>query len=58
MSFGEIKDDDDDDDYDDDALFVQEDAQAFCRENVGHISTTDSIPSRNMELEKTVIRLR
>jgi len=36
-SFAEISDDDDDDD-DDDNVFVEEDAQAFGRENVGTIA--------------------
>jgi len=42
-SFAEISDDDDDDD-DDDNVFVEEDAQAFGRENVGPIASPYIVP--------------
>jgi len=42
-SFAEISDDDDDDD-DDDNVFVEEDAKAFGRENVGPIASPYIVP--------------
>jgi len=42
--FAVISDDDDDDDDDDNNVFVEEDAQAFGRENVGPIASPYIVP--------------